>query len=209
MSKIVNLVLFLIIGINIASAQKTDVERMKLKGKPKIVKQVDTDGMYCEYHFDKKGIITKITYTKEGVTDSKTFEYEYDKKGNPVKEYAYYQNELRYYFVNVFDEKGNKINMEEYTSDGKLLSITDYKYDKQNNIIEIETTSTKDLPSEKYRLEYNAQNHVIAIYTEQSAEPISTFVYKYDTSGNWCQKEQFDYYGELRNTTTRTIEYYH
>ncbi|MFJ1378928.1 hypothetical protein [Capnocytophaga canimorsus] len=46
--------------------------------------------------------------------------------------------------------------MEEYTSDGKLLSITDYKYDKQNNIIEIETTSTKDLPSEKYRLEYNA-----------------------------------------------------
>ncbi|AEK23999.1 hypothetical protein [Capnocytophaga canimorsus] len=46
MSKIVNLVLFLIIGINIASVQKTDVERMKLKGKPKIVKQVDTDGMY-------------------------------------------------------------------------------------------------------------------------------------------------------------------
>lgn len=208
MSKIVNLVLFLIIGINIASAQKTDVERMKLKGKPKVVKQVETNGMYCEYHFDKKGIITKITYTKEGVTDSKTFEYEYDKKGNPVKEYAYYQNELRYYFVNVFDEKGNKINMEEYTSDGKLLSITDYKYDKQNNIIEIETTFVKDLPTTKHRLEYNAQNHLSAIYTEQKVEPISTFVYQYDESGNWYQKKEFSYDGELKNTTAQIIEYY-
>ncbi|MFK8376620.1 hypothetical protein [Capnocytophaga canimorsus] len=208
MSKIVNLVLFLIIGINIASVQKTDVERMKLKGKPKIVKQVDTDGMYYEYHFDKKGIITKITYTKEGVTDSKTFKYEYNKKGNPIKEYVYYGNELREYFVNVFDEKGNKINMEQYTSDGNLLSTTNYKYDKENNVIEIETTSTKDLPSEKYRLEYNAQNHVIAIYTEQKVEPISTFVYQYDESGNWYQKKEFSYDGELRNTTAQTIEYY-
>ncbi|CEN49139.1 conserved hypothetical protein [Capnocytophaga canimorsus] len=98
--------------------------------------------------------------------------------------------------------------MEEYTSDGKLLSTTNYKYDKENNIIEIETTSTKDLPSEKYRLKYNAQNHVIAIYTDQKATPISFFVYQYDESGNWHEKKEFYYYGDLRNTTTRTIEYY-
>ncbi|MFJ1410848.1 hypothetical protein [Capnocytophaga canimorsus] len=209
MSKIVNLALFLIIGINVALAQKTDVERMKLKGKPKIVKQIDTNRTHYEYHFDTKGIVTQIIYTKEGVTNSKTFnKYKYDTKGNPIKEYVYYKQELRSYFVNVFDEKGNKISTEEYTSDGKLLSTTSYKYDKENNVVEIETTFVKDLPTTKHRLEYNAQNHLSAIYTEQKVEPISTFVYQYDESGNWYQKKEFSYDGELRNTTAQIIEYY-
>lgn len=134
--------------------KKTDVEKAGLKGKVKSVHHIIYEAI------EKFGEITK---------------------GEEV-EYSSFSNDSN--VSNVFDDKGNMIEDNNYNSDGSLITKWISKYDDKGNMIESN--------------EYNSDGSFSCKYT---------YKYEFDSHDNWVK--QIEYFDNKSDTITeRTIEYY-
>ncbi|MCK9414889.1 MAG: hypothetical protein M0Q53_21525 [Prolixibacteraceae bacterium] len=83
-----------------------------------------------------------------------------------------------------YDDQGNRIEVNEYNSDGSIYGRCTYKYNEKGNRIEENEYDTDDSLSSKY-----------------------TYKYEYDTYGNWVKRIAFE--DEIpRYILEREYEYY-
>lgn len=84
----------------------------------------------------------------------------------------------------IYNEKGNKIEVNGYNPDGSLYSKTTYKYDEKGNTIEQNIYYHGSRPAENY-----------------------SYKYEYDKNNNWTQ--EIEYFNTIPvYITERIIEYY-
>ena len=194
------------------------------------------------YHFNKDGNITDDDIFNHWLSDTHLMDtILYDENGNRstqltyndknefVKEYAFVCNEkgevmdrkvvmskenFDIHMSYQYDEKGNKIAISSFSSNGDLISKTKfgYKYDSKDNIIVDSMFSKNDslLLLRSYKLD-NMGN--IVQQNEYSGNKKLTrtliFEYKYDNTGNWIIKKGKVTFGGIGFLLTeREIEYY-
>jgi len=142
--------------------------------------QVDSDDVkeYAHYSYNQKGLIDKITETKNGVSNSMTLEYDDDgdivkavqnKNGiDIIREISYVEDSVYpIYFVDPIKEP--KIDLDFFAVSYKLINEMsviigenkmnfkyDYKFDDDNKLTETELTfsNNDNIIKTKYLLEY-------------------------------------------------------
>ena len=110
----------------------------------------------------------------------------------------------------IYNEKGNKIEVNGYNPDGSLYSKTTYKYDEKGNKIEKNIDGSVDRLGYKYTYKYDEKGNTIEqnIYYHGS-RPAENYSYKYeyDKNNNWTQ--EIEYFNTIPvYITERIIEYY-
>ena len=110
-----------------------------------------------------------------------------------------------------YDEKGNRIEENEYNSDGSLKSKATYKYDEKGNKIEENRYNSDGSLDKKYTYKYDEKGNRIEKneYNSDGSIVIEKWTNKneYDKQGNWIKTIVFK--NEIpRNIVERQIEYY-
>ena len=132
------------------------------------------------------------------------YTYKYDQNGNQIEIKIFEQIEPDYkkllktkdVLVKTeslsFDDQGNILKKEIFNNVNLKVRIETFKYDQNNNIIEI-IDSNRLVNTEK-----NPKYQV---------DPTRTYEYVVDNQKNWISKTEY-IDGKLSNTTTREIKYY-
>ena len=121
-------------------------------GNIECVTEIDLTGgsTITTYFYDSnKNLVNKVAKNSSGYTQTAT--YSYDKNGNLIKYNDYYSNTTNFtydqnnnliksvsgnmIYAYTYDKNNNLIESE-YTYDGKLVSKTEYSYDKQGRLIQ-------------------------------------------------------------------------
>jgi hypothetical protein len=188
--------------IMISSAQKTDWDEMRLKGKVKTMtktefKATDSNGVVKKlyagslvtYTFNDSGFQTKMTrfdpHTKE---IDETSEYLYDDAG-----------------------KLKKIQLKNQT--GQIQWTHQFYYDDKNNQVADTIVKENNKISMVYRYSYNEQGrrnemNGYGMKTDGDPDHFLKETYQYDSNGNRTEeKEQFYENGKESSVTTKTYSY--
>lgn len=169
------LLLCLLFHFFVFAQKQTQKELMRLKGN---VQSVETylisakDGKFDEsnrkqmgtYIFTPKGDVKEFVYFNEqGIVTGKTF-YEFDLRGNNTTSQEYHPFDAKTIPTtkikeNVYDDKGNLIEVRGYDSKEKVLvSTTNYKYDEKGNNIEM---NFGNLSGTIHRYSYDKKRNLI------------------------------------------------
>ena len=112
--------------------------------------------------------------------------YKYDYKGNVISNIKVFNKsgKVKYTFEN--ELRNDLVVSETYKdSSNKVVRITKFKRNKNNDLIE-----------------------TLSIYPQDSTEYKYTFDYEYDKKGNWKKRYQFNEEGKIENIIVRNIIYY-
>ncbi|WP_055436322.1 hypothetical protein [Lacinutrix algicola] len=140
------------------------------------------------------------------------FEYDYDKNGNKILQLNYNESSNKVYSKTVwkYDNQNNLIEMKRF---GIMNDTTDYKTDKYSyndkgcKIYE-EETATKDSIFNSVKTFYNQDDYIIkTIVLENNKAKILDFKYKFDRKGNWTKITKI-VNGKSLYVWTRKIKYY-
>ena len=108
----------------------------------------------------------------------------------------------------IYDEKGNKIEENDYDSDGRLDSKTTYKYDEKGNIIEENDYDSDGRLDSKYIYKYDEKGNKIEENRYDSNGRLSQkTTYKYDEKGNTIEKNDYDSDGRPAENYSYKYEY--
>jgi hypothetical protein len=121
--------------------------------------------------FDEKDVpVTTLNYVYTGdeITEEKTVDGNDKVTGIILKEYL----------------NGQLVSQTEKDGDGNVTSISRYKRNTSNDVVECITTITRD--NKDFKL---------------------TYEYEYDSAGNWIKQTQY-YEGAIINIILRNIEYF-
>ena len=164
----------------ISMGQSNDWQKMKLKGKPKIVVRTSQSKEYTLKQtdsFSKKGMLTGTVSEYNGNTNRTV--YDYSAEGKLIKETVYTNNEITSQIVYTYDNEGNAIKSYLVGGEGEEAwdgNRHEYKYDENGNILE-ETV----LASYIVRLINGEASYVLSQ---------SIFKYTFDKTGNWVKQEK-------------------
>ena len=151
------------------------------------------------FNYDKQNrLVKKYQLTQFSPHNTDTY-YKYDVNGNEIEAIGYYiypnkKPQIGYKFRYEYNEHGNKTKDVEVIGKYRRLRFDKYK----TEIIKYD----------------NFQNIILEEYVTESGQPVKVVVnsYQYDDNGNWIKKEIKEGTNhndlELRDITTRTIEYY-
>ena len=171
-----------------------------------------TKKMIYEYTYNSNDNLEQILLKDISIgSNSFTAKYEYDLNGNLIKEISddgvqhieeifFYSNKLDSSirivkfpneittYINYFNNEGNRIiRSQVYSDNRKLVSVTDYKYNENND------------DSEEIYSDYSSNENNPTITK-------TTYEYNYDKNGNWIQRRVVNSDGETE-ITNRTIIY--
>jgi YD repeat-containing protein len=160
---------------------------------------------------DNKGnIIESLQYA--AYTDSLVSKsvYKYDDKGNEIEAYEYTSTDsLTDKIIRKYDDKGNNIEMYNYNVDNKLNSKIITGYDENGQRIErIEYDADSNMIS-KTIYKYNEKGFYtdVCVYdANNSLKSKKTYIYKYDSVGNWIEEIVYDD-GVATKIIERQIDY--
>ena len=109
----------------------------------------------------------------------------FDNKGNKIEENKYSSDgNLKYKYTYKYDNKGNKIEVNYYNSDGSLESKQLYKYDNNGNEIEADYYNPVGSLADKWTYKYNEKGNIIEVNNYNSAGSlIGNAIHKYDEKG--------------------------
>ena len=147
------------------------------------------------YEYDQNGNVSLKKYSEKSrnnkFIDKYYYSYKYDNKGNclsEIKHDANYVDPPITVFENVYDEKGRLIK--NIQNDG--TRVTEYKYDRNGNLIKEDDYKNGELRSETTR-EYNERGQLVK---ETTLEGSLAFIteYKYDKYGNVVERANGNQY---------------
>jgi hypothetical protein len=127
--------------------------------------------------------VTEVKEFNEEGTIENVYKYEYDgneiSAGKVLNKSGEVESSFNYEFIN-----GQISSQIDKNSNGDVWTITKYKRNSNNDIIE-----------------------TIKSYQKDASEYKPTFEYEYDNQGNWVKQTQF-YEGEIAGIVVRNITYY-
>ncbi|MDR0384835.1 MAG: hypothetical protein LBH60_02010 [Prevotellaceae bacterium] len=142
----------------------------------------ETPQMYAKYILDAwKNVVRRIEYDRGKTV--RTFVYTYDSRGKVQSETQEMQN-TSINFKYAYNSRGQLEKKTEVNASGKIIHTQFYSYNNNGNV-DTEITSYADDP-QKLTLKYK---------------------YKFDSAGNWTEKQEF-MDGNLFSVITREISYY-
>lgn len=144
---------------------------MDLKGNIKSVKSIEYDAK------EKFGEIAKekITWDKYG-----NYPIVFNESGNQIENNIYPYGTLESKSIYKYDEKGNMIELNEYSSDGDLKNKSIFKYDDEGNPTDCDV----------YESDGSLENQIVWVFANNKRKEykkldskgniVSKFIYKYD-----------------------------
>lgn len=102
------------------------------------------------------------------------------------------RNDFRRKWANIYNEKGDLIEVQNYDENDQVFYTKTIKYDKNANPIEIiHSSPSPDDYNYTEKKEYNSKNDLV-VHTQYKPENVLSFktvnIYKYDSKGNWITK---------------------
>lgn len=167
---------------NINKEEKTDVEKMNLKGK---ISQIIEQSYFTENKF---GSIHKTEFINEVI-------YNFDKNGNLVKE-ENRSSITKNKKVIKFDDFNRVVEKLEYNAEDVEFRKETFKYDSQSNLIEKCNYYSGDLES-KYIFNYDNRNNKIEETSYYRKEIDSKIKNKYNDENKLIEELFFDELGKL------------
>ena len=178
------------------------------------IKGYSADGrMYGStlYKTDVKGnILEEIRLDSAGqLRDS--YKYTYDGKGNQLGYGSYAKDgKLRGRTLYTYNSLGQKTENKTETT-GYATSYIMYEYDAKGNVSMENHPPLANLPGIKFERFYDDKNNKIREVKYITTKPksyTSTWVYEYDSKGNWIKQTEYSDEGEPYSVYERTIVYY-
>ena len=196
MKAFVLLFIVLILSFSSENKQQNDLERSNLKGKVKTLRQIS-------YHtIDKFGEITKGDIDGAGILAPGEYYNKYNVKGFIIERVGRYFGDgdsLILEQIYKYNDKGNKININQSTPNGEIGKET-FKYDDKGNPIELNRYYPIDSleMSCRYTYKYDDKDNIIekTTYTNGSLEG-SSVSYKYDDKDNLTEVSVYTTVGIL------------
>jgi len=183
MKAFVLLFIVLILSFSSENKQQNDLERANLKGKVKTLRQISF------YAVDKFGEIKKGERGGSGLFTPDEYYNKYNVKGfiiERVERYFGDGDSLILEEIYKYNDKGNKININQFFPNGESGKET-FKYDDKGNPIELSRYYPVDSLeiSWKYTYKYDDNDNIVEknTYTNGSLEG-SLVTYKYDDKDN-------------------------
>ena len=105
-------------------------------GKVTEINNYRMDGSWYDtvnYEYDENGNAVRVIYVYESYTQDHRYEIE---DGKVLSDYAYDENgNLIYYYLNSFDDRGNRVRSDSYDENGELTSYMLFSFDEEGNQI--------------------------------------------------------------------------
>lgn len=215
---IISFTLF-IVGCNQNNIFKNDLQLENLKGRVKSYQIIECKALVKfgeitkgdtqtieQKFFNEKGNITEEQFAIHGGSKHKST-YRFNRNNSKIEEFSYIDDSLFYKTIYIYNEKGdslkkdlystmdslisksiisydNAMNLMEfiiYNADGSLNTKIKYKYDKKGNKIEEQKFDSNGNPFQKVTFEYDINDNVIK-------NGDYSYTYKFDNQNNWVQK---------------------
>lgn len=177
----------------------------------------DADGVvmrWYEYEYDVYGnMVRSSNYEKYSGEDNPrhahTCTWEYDSDGNILK-YVWYGADGSVNFEDEYDSKGRFIKEQYFDEDGSFLSGHEYKYDTEENVIQILFYEDGVINSgQVYEYEYGS-NGEVALKKMKSVidgSDLGRIEYEYDTEGNLLRSSTYDSRGNVVIVDYQTVSF--
>lgn len=166
------------------------IKKLKVKTRTKIVSTYVMDGkkrlegrIDTKEYFNKKGLLTKIDeYNVYNKVETSTLFY-YDAKGNPTKAIMTQDDGTTRLQLSKYDSRGNEIERSAVQKGRHPYDVkTVLKYDKNNNLIEINNYSDDKLTDKKFNT-YNNGKRISSVVKDENENTIVTMTPEYNSSG--------------------------
>ena len=198
MKNILYALLLLSLIFSCADDKKNDLTRHNLNGNVKSTYEVSFEAI------EKFGEITKGSNRQKYYIDN--FEQwhvqnEYDDNGNRIERNIYSSDgELIFKYICEHDDNGNSIEQNRYNSEGKLDEKWTSKFDAKGNEIKSNLFNSESKLVSKYTFEYDDKENMIEMnYYNYDDELISIMTYEFDDNGNLIEENKYDKDGELED----------
>lgn len=207
--------------------KQNQIEKFNLFGNiSEVLNSWDVERKLFSYN-DKNQLIEE-KYFGRNTYGTQMFKFKYDKKGNEIECLQYdISNKVVSRSINIYDEFLNKVESNQYDSNGNLMGKIKYKYFKGNLVEEDSYNSVGEL-SDKVIFTYDNNGFKIEEVKYEKMKMISksvfknnllisymfhskgtlTFKYKFDSVGNWFEQISFDENNKPIKINVRNIEYY-
>lgn len=169
-----------------------------------------------EYHYNAKENLSAVDYyyPEKKTSKSSLVTVEYDSAKNEVHYLFYQENILQSKTVFIRDDKGNLIVEQNYDANGKLNIEKHFEYDADNYRIK-ESFWSVSPPGYLHKTTFES---VAAYQNDKHGNPIvktdvaskekTTYIYHYDSVGNWLQCISYNEKGEVKQIAEQYFEYY-
>lgn len=175
----------------------------------------DADGVvmcWYEYEYDVYGnMVRSSNYEKYSGEDNPrhvyTCTWEYDSDGN-IRRYVWYRADGSVNFEDEYDSKGRFIKEQYFDKDGSFLSGHEYKYDADENIIQILFYEDGVICSgQTYEYEYGSNGEITLRKMKHiiDGNDLGRTEYEYDTEGNMLRSSTYDSKGNAVITDYQTV----
>ena len=191
-------ILSLLLSVNFIQSQippKNDLEEWGLNWEDATLK-----GQIKSINQDKYELSSKKNQKTKGriIEDKESNDFvKYDKNGNIIEEKLGINSDLIKYTYQ-YDERGNKIEKNRFTPDGKLNMKYIYEYDNEGKLVEFSDLFPDGKLANKYTYKYDERSNLIEYTDYLGASLDERDVYKYDTNGNEIETIYFDSKGSLK-----------
>jgi hypothetical protein len=160
-------------------------------------KEFDAKGKMTEkqtVNFNSDGNEITITFKEIGGRLIKTIESVVNKQGNNTENYYFTNETLTRTEINKYDTRGNRIETAQYDPARKEENITHYKYDGENNNIEVVKLNTNLMIVSKVISTYDDKKNVVETRTYGILGSLTRHVryaYEFDEAFNWTKQITF------------------
>lgn len=158
--------------------------------------------------YNSKGFLTEtIIYDDDEIVKYK-FNYDYDKDGRKTKSTSFIQDKIVNYFTYDYNEFGNKTKAYRHNPSGDLEEYYIYKYDNEGNLIEEEWFSSSG--KKVYSLENEYENGIKTRSStyDENYNLLYEYILKYDEKGNVIEEIKYDTRGEQAGLIQYIYKYY-
>lgn len=215
---IILILMILISSYSYIKKENNDLSEFNLKGKVKSVREFTYEnidnlediqknkpsGKFVVFYNIKGNLTKRYSYHSDGRLVVNNI-YKYDNEGFLIERIIFTLGEMDFRYTFKYDEKGNKIEMTCYNSDGSLNDKTTYKYDIKDNQVEIIMYNSNEKLEEKSEYTYNDKDikmdGKLELFKPDGSLDFST-IYNYDEKGNKIELYSYESNRNFRNNDT-------
>lgn len=198
---------------NIGVSEKKYLFSYDSNGKVSIFKsyfEVDTLDFKTIYQYNNNGkkIRSTTLNSRNQIYHIETYDYNWCE--NKCRWESLTRNVLNYYKIQRYDRRGNIVYWRGYNPDGKKTNEFYFKYDRNNNLVELCRKEYEVSLEYQIKYTYDSLGNCVETKTYTSDGNLKekwSFTYFFDEKGNWVKQHQYKG-GILKGIIYRKIQYY-
>lgn len=163
----------------------------------KLIERINFNQLDRKYEYDVSGNqVKELMFDSEGLIGS--WSYKYDNKGNRIERTGYLGDSFVERWIKIYDQRGRKIKeymVDKYPDTIPTYQVTTFEYDKKGRLTKMHTTDPEakvhSISTYKYDDNDNLIEHSSKNDFQHGLEVLKSYKYQYDKKGNWKQRIEY------------------